>query len=74
MKANNSFEKKLTAWKGGVSEETADAAIYVTDALDLGWSAAQTIFGEDATPDIAIAIYDRMMMITTEVDDFDDEN
>lgn len=37
-----------------------DAAAYVNDTLELAWVSARSIFGKAATPDVAIAIYDRI--------------
>lgn len=43
------------------------AAVFVTDTLDLCWVAAKSIFGEQATPEHALAIYDRMQQRLEEV-------
>jgi alkanesulfonate monooxygenase SsuD/methylene tetrahydromethanopterin reductase-like flavin-dependent oxidoreductase (luciferase family) len=37
-----------------------DAAVYVRDTLDLAWKAAESVFDKKATPEIALAIYDRI--------------
>jgi hypothetical protein len=37
-----------------------DSSVFVTDTLDLCWVAAKSIFGEKASPEHALAIYDRM--------------
>ena len=37
-----------------------DAAVYVRDTVDLAWKAATSIFGKQATPDVALAIFDRI--------------
>jgi hypothetical protein len=46
------------AWRG--PEHTVDAAGYVHDTVELAWLAATDIFGRDVSPEIAIALYDRM--------------
>jgi len=46
------------SWRG--TEHTADAAVYVHDTLELAWLAATDLFGENVSPEIAVAIYDRM--------------
>ena len=40
---------------------TRDAAIFVHDTLGIAYSSARSLFGDDVTADIAIAIYDRMV-------------
>ena len=37
-----------------------DAAVYVRDTLNLAWKAAESVFDKRATPEIALAIYDRI--------------
>ena len=49
------FDHKLNLWNDRIPLPTKEAAIYVTDTLELAWSAALQIFGDDkATPQIAI--------------------
>jgi len=60
MKPDNPFEKSLEEWKHRIPANVRDVAIYVTDTLDLCWAAAQAVFEDKATPEIALAIYDRM--------------
>lgn len=60
MKAGNPFEKSLDEWKHRIPANVRDVAIYVTDTLDLCWAAAQAVFEDKATPEVALAIYDRM--------------
>ena len=57
---NNPFDKKLELWKG-LPTEVRDAATFVTDTLDLSWAAAQAVFGDRATPEAALGIYDRIV-------------
>lgn len=59
--------------------DVRDASIFVTDTMDLCWVAAKSIFGEQATPEHAIAIYDRMQVRLEElgmqeVEDDEDED
>ena len=37
-----------------------DATVYVRDTLNLAWKAAESVFGKRATPEIALALYDRI--------------
>jgi hypothetical protein len=60
MKTDNPFDKKLREWDKDVPGDIRDAAVYVTDTLELSWSAAQAVFEEKATPELALAIYDRI--------------
>jgi hypothetical protein len=52
------LEKMNQSWRG--AEHTSDAAAYVHDTLELAWLAASDLFGEKVTPEIAVAIYDRI--------------
>jgi hypothetical protein len=56
------FEARLDsmnkAWRG--PEHTSDAASYVKDTLELAWFAATDIFGANVSPEIAMALYDRI--------------
>ncbi|HXV80306.1 MAG TPA: hypothetical protein VEG60_10545, partial [Candidatus Binatia bacterium] len=45
----------------GCPEDLKLAAIYVNDTLHLAWLSAQSIFQDKATPEIALAIYDRFV-------------
>lgn len=44
---------------GKCPEDVRNAAVYVADTLDLCWLAAQTLFGNKAKPEHALAIFDR---------------
>jgi hypothetical protein len=50
-----------------------DAAVYVHDTLETAWLAAESIFGEKATPDVALAIYDRIVRKISEQKADDDQ-
>ena len=52
------LEKMNQSWRG--AEHTSDAAAYVHDTLELAWLAASDLFGDKVTPEIAVAIYDRI--------------
>lgn len=58
MKEKNPFDLKLKCVKYPTAIH--DAAVYVTDTLDLCWAAAQAVFEDKATPESALAIFDRM--------------
>ena len=61
MKTNNPFDKKLEAWKGRIPADVLEAATFATDTLELSWASAQSIFEKSATPEHALAIYDRIV-------------
>jgi hypothetical protein len=52
------LESMNRSWRG--TEHTAEAAAYVHDTLELAWLAATDLFGDKATADIAVALYDRI--------------
>lgn len=41
--------------------QVRNSAVFVTDTLDLAWASAKAIFADKATPEHALAIYDRMI-------------
>jgi len=41
--------------------ELKDAAIFVNDTLELAWACAKNVFDEKVDPEIAVAIYDRIV-------------
>ena len=61
MRIDNPFDKKLGTYKDSITEEVRDAAIFVTDTLDLCWASAQAVYEDRATPELALDIYDRVM-------------
>ena len=61
MDAKNEFDKKLETWKERIPEEVAEASIFVNDTLDLCLSSAKTVFGDNVAPEVALAIYDRIV-------------
>ncbi|MDJ0737919.1 MAG: hypothetical protein QNJ47_28310 [Nostocaceae cyanobacterium] len=58
--------------KNLILRNVRDAAIFVTDTLDICWVSAQAVFEDKATPEIAISIYGRIMekMALLDEDDF----
>jgi hypothetical protein len=59
MKIKNPIDEYLganTALPMGVREGT----VWVTDTMDLAWKIAQSVFEKKATPEIAVAIFDRL--------------
>ncbi len=61
MKADNPFDRKLEVLKGRAPAGVVDGAIFVVDTLDLCIAAAETLFEEKTTPELALAIYDRIV-------------
>ena len=55
------FDKKLDIRGPYIPNEVKDSAIWVNDTLDLCWASAQSVFGEQATPELAVAILDKVM-------------
>lgn len=60
MKAENPFDKHMAINKG-MPREVREAAVFVTDTLDVAWLAAQAVFEERASPEVALAIFDRFV-------------
>ncbi len=60
MKDDNRFDKKLDIWGNRTPAGVRDAAVFVTDSLELCWAAARAVFEDKATPEAALAIYDRV--------------
>ena len=52
--------RKLALSRGSIPEDTKDATVYVADTLELAWCAARQVFGEIATPEVALEIFDRI--------------
>lgn len=52
MNKDNRFDRKVT--EPGVPEHIRDAAIELTDTLNLCWAAAETVFGAKAKPEHAL--------------------
>lgn len=60
MKTDNPFDKKLDVWGDRVPDDVRTAATFVNDTLELCWASAQAIFEDKATPEAALAIFDRV--------------
>lgn len=60
MKANNPFDTAITVRKR-MPATIRDAAIELTDTLDLCWAAAQAVFEKQAKPEHAIALLPMFM-------------
>lgn len=59
---NCPFDEKLYIWGNGVPEDVRDASTWVNDTIDLSWVSACQIFGDKATPELALLIYDRISL------------
>ena len=59
MKADNPLDKHLTINR--YPSHINDPAVFVADTLDIAWIAAQSVFEDKATPEVAIAIFDRIV-------------
>jgi hypothetical protein len=60
MKTDNPFDRKIEASKG-MPAHFRDAAIELTDTLDVCWAAARAVFDQDAKPGHAIALLPMFM-------------
>ncbi len=54
MKTDNPFDKKIEIWENRIPDSMLNAAVYVTDTLDLAWASAQAVFEEQAKPEHAL--------------------
>ena len=59
VKHSDKFESKITSRE--MPAKLNDAARHVNDTLDISWESAQSIFGDKALPEHALAIYDRII-------------
>jgi hypothetical protein len=55
MKVDNPFDRRLEA-QTKMPTSLRDAAIHITDTLDVAWAAAQAVFEKDATPEHALTL------------------
>ena len=60
MKLDNPFDRRLEAQKR-IPSSVRDAAIDVTDTLDVAWAAAQAVFETKAKPEHALALLSIML-------------
>jgi hypothetical protein len=61
MEIDNPFDRKLETWGDQIPSDVREAALFVTDTLELCWTSAQAVFEDKATPAIALEIYDRVL-------------
>lgn len=54
------FHKYLDSQYGKIPSDISVAARYVVDTLELSERAAKALFGDKATPDIVLMVYDRI--------------
>jgi hypothetical protein len=61
MDSTTAFDRRITTLDKAkdVPRGVVGNAVYVNDTLELAWLSAQAIFGDKATPEIALEIYDR---------------
>lgn len=60
MKIENPLDKHL-AINRQMPDDLRDAVTTLADRLDLAWMAAQSVFEDKATPELALAVYDRLL-------------
>ena len=61
MKTDNPFDRHLAAVKSQMPDALRTASTTVADHLDVAWMIAQSVFEAKATPEHALAIYDRLV-------------
>jgi hypothetical protein len=61
MEIDNPFDRKLETWGDQIPTDVREAALFVTDTLELCWTSAQAVFEDKATPAMALEIYDRVV-------------
>ena len=61
METDNPFDKKMELWGNSLPDSMKDAAVYVTDTLDLAWASAQAVFEDQAKPEHALKILELML-------------
>ncbi len=61
MKVDNPLDQKLEIWGNRIPHAVRKEITFVTDTMVLCLASAQSLFGDKATPEIAIAIYDRLV-------------
>lgn len=61
MRVNNPFDKKLAAEEGKIPSDVHDAAVFVTDTMDLCIASAKAVFETQYSPALALEIYDRVI-------------
>ena len=56
------FDKKIEQVERAIGSppHVTEAAVYVRDTLEVAWLAAKSVFGNQANPDVALAVYDMM--------------
>ncbi|CAK0742691.1 hypothetical protein CCP3SC15_1210002 [Gammaproteobacteria bacterium] len=54
MKTDNPFDKAIKVRQ--IPDSMRDAAIYITDSLDLAWDSVRAVFEEQAKPEHALKI------------------
>lgn len=59
MKIDNPLDKhlKINRYPSYIN----DPVVWVADTMDIAWIAAQAVFEDKATPEIAVAIFDRIV-------------
>lgn len=60
MKSDNPFDKKIAVQKR-MPSHFRDAAIELTDTLDLCWAAVESVFEDKAKPEHALALLPLVM-------------
>ena len=61
MRANNPFDKMLEAGKGQIPTDVLDAAVFVTDTMDLCIASAKAVFETQYSTELALEMYDRVV-------------
>jgi hypothetical protein len=74
MNSDNPFDKMLENYRGHIPGSMRDAAVYVTDTLDLAWAATQSVFEQQAKPEHALKILELFLLEANKMELKDQEN
>ena len=61
MNVDNPFDRKLDINRDKIPNDILYALVDVNDTMVMCWASAKSVFEDKATPEIAIAMYDRIV-------------
>lgn len=61
MNTDNPLDKHIELYSSRIPTELRDAATETADQMELAGLIAKTVFKDDATPELSVAMYDRMI-------------
>lgn len=54
------FDNKIRLWRNRMTDELQHACINVNDSMEMAWASARQVFGEEAKPEHAFEIFNRI--------------